>query len=93
MCFRRGAIDSTEYETVSILKLIDRRFKRTKTSLARRIKKMRFLRVVQPRVFPNRTAQDFAPEREPRRYSLQEKAFDGLSKGRAYSAGKLANLV
>jgi Resolvase, N terminal domain len=38
--------------------------------------------------FPNRTAQDFAPEREPRRYSLQEKAFDGLSKGRAYSAGQ-----
>jgi hypothetical protein len=26
MCFRRGAIDSTEYETVSILKLIERRF-------------------------------------------------------------------
>ena len=26
MCFRRGAIDSSEYETVSILKLIERRF-------------------------------------------------------------------
>ena len=38
--------------------------------------------------FPNRRAQDFAPERESRRYSLQEKAFDGLSKGRAYSAGQ-----
>ena len=36
----------------------------------------------------NQTAQDFAPERESRRYSLQEKAFDGLSKGRAYSAGQ-----
>ena len=42
-----------------------------------------------PRLFfPNRTTQDFVPERESRRYSLQEKAFDGLSKGRAYSAGQ-----
>ena len=45
--------------------------------------------IITPRLFfPNRTAQDFAPERESRRYSLQEKAFDGLSKGRAYSAGQ-----
>ena len=44
---------------------------------------------ITPRIFfPNRTAQDFVPERESRRYSLQEKAFDGLSKGRAYSAGQ-----
>ena len=45
--------------------------------------------IITPRLFfPNRTAQDFVPERESRRYSLQEIAFDGLSKGRAYSAGQ-----
>src|SRR5258708_40064088 len=45
--------------------------------------------IITPRLFfPNRTAQDFVPERKSRRYSLQEEAFDGLSKGRACSAGQ-----
>ena len=50
---------------------------------------MRFRRVVRPRDYSSLIEQPrIAPERESRRYSLQEKAFDGLSKGRAYSAGQ-----